>query len=253
MPFPDMPRRLRVGCCGFPLSLRRYAEEFSVVEVQQTFYQPPALRTLEKWRGAVPASFEFTLKAWQLITHEASSPTYRRLREQLSQQQRGEAGAFGLNATVLYAWRRTLACARMLGSRCVLFQCPARFAPTRTNKANLRDFFREIKPELLSSSGAGLLTCVWEPRGQWEAEEVRELCEELGLVHGVDPFQQSPVAGPFGYFRLHGRTGYRYRYSDQDLEQLREMAGKHASCYVLFNNISMLEDARRFQRLVGAG
>jgi uncharacterized protein YecE (DUF72 family) len=242
-----------VGCCGFPLGLHRYAEEFSVVEVQQTFYQPPALRTLGKWRGVVPVGFEFTLKAWQLITHEASSPTYRRLREELSQQQRREVGAFRLNATVLCAWRRTLACARTLGSRCVLFQCPARFGPTRTNKANLRDFFREIKPELLSSSGAELLTCVWEPRGEWEAEEVRELCEEFGLVHGVDPFHQNPMAGPFGYFRLHGRTGYRYRYSDQELEQLREMAGRHASCYVLFNNISMLEDARRFRRLAGLG
>jgi uncharacterized protein YecE (DUF72 family) len=334
MPVCDTPGSLRVGCCGFPLSLRRYAEEFWVVEVQQAFYQPPALRTLEKWRGAVPSDFEFALKAWQLITHEASSPTYRRLREELSQQQRRDVGAFRLNATVLYAWRRTLECARMLGSRCVLFQCPARFGPTPKNKANLRQFFREIKPDLLSPnpsitggeggrsrwppcgpkpSGGGPcaptphamhargdgrrgdasgsnpalaapspaaagsaqalkggttqpeterlappsqaepLRCVWEPRGEWEAEEVRELCEELGLVHGVDPFQQSPVAGPFGYFRLHGRTGYRYRYSDQELEQLREMAGKHASCYVLFNNISMLEDARRFQRLAHSG
>jgi uncharacterized protein YecE (DUF72 family) len=253
MPVCDTPRSLRVGCCGFPLSLRRYAEEFSVVEVQQTFYQPPLLRTLEKWRSAVPAGFEFTLKAWQLITHEARSPTYRRLREELSPQQRREAGAFRLNATVLHAWRRTLECARTLGCHCVLFQCPARFGPTPTNKVNLRDFFREIKPELLSSSGAGLLACVWEPRGEWQAEEVRELCEELGLVHGVDPFHQSPVAGPFGYFRLHGRTGYRYRYGDQELEKLREMAGRHDSCYVLFNNISMLEDARRFQRLASPG
>jgi uncharacterized protein YecE (DUF72 family) len=307
----DTSGGLRVGCCGFPLSLRRYVEEFSVVEVQQTFYQPPGLGTLEKWRRAVPGGFEFTLKAWQLITHEASSPTYRRLREELNPQQRREAGAFRLNSTVMYAWRRTLACARALGSRCVLFQCPARFAPTQTNKANLRDFFREINPELLSPnpsiagggdgrgawpcaptpqvvrargegrrggapgsnpalaalkrgatqpeterlappSWAEPLTCVWEPRGEWEAEEVRELCEELGLVHGVDPFDQNPVAGTFGYFRLHGRGGYRYRYSDQDLEQLREMAGKHAWCYVLFNNIFMLEDARRFQRLAGA-
>jgi uncharacterized protein YecE (DUF72 family) len=247
----DTPRSLRVGCCGFPVSLRRYAEEFSVVEVQQTFYQPPALHTLEKWRSTVPTGFEFTLKAWQLITHEASSPTYRRLREELIPQQRRDAGAFRLNATVMYAWRRTLECARTLGSRYVLFQCPARFAPTPTNKASLRDFFREIKPELVSSCGAVLLTCVWEPRGEWQGEEVRELCWELGLVHGVDPFQQSPVAGACGYFRLHGRGGYRYRYSDQELEQLREMAGKHPSCYVLFNNTSMLEDARRFQRLAG--
>jgi len=71
-------------------------------------------------------------------------------------------------------------------------------------------------------------------------------------VHGVDPFQQKATAGSFGYFRLHGRTGYRYRYSEQELEQLLVMAKKHASCYVLFNNISMLEDARRFQRLAGS-
>jgi len=224
MPARNTSAGLLVGCCGFPLSLRRYAEEFAVVEVQQTFYQPPALHTIEKWRGAVPGGFEFTLKAWQLITHEASSPTYRCLREELSQQQRREAGAFRLNATVMYGWRRTLECARTLGSRCVLFQCPARFASTLANKANLRDFFREIKPELLSSSGAEHITCVWEPRGEWQAEEVRELCEELGLVHGVDPFHQNSVAGGFGYFRLHGRTGYRYRYSDQDLAQLWEIA-----------------------------
>jgi uncharacterized protein YecE (DUF72 family) len=246
----DTPGCLRVGCCGIRIGLRRYVEEFSVVEVQQTFYQPPALGTLEKWRGTVPGGFEFTLKAWQLITHEASSPTYRRLREELSPQQRREAGAFRLNATVMYAWRRTLECARTLGSRCVLFQCPARFGPTQTNKANLRNFFREIKPELAPSSGTELLSCVWEPRREWEPEEVRELCEELGLVHGVDPFHQDPVAGLFGYFRLHGRTGYHYRYSDADLEQLREMAAKQASCCVLFNNVSMLEDARRFQRVV---
>jgi uncharacterized protein YecE (DUF72 family) len=252
MPGRDTPGSLRIGCCGFPLSLRRYAEEFSVVEVQQTFYQPPALRTLEKWRGSVGDEFEFTLKVWQLITHEATSPTYRRLGEELSPEQRREAGAFRQNAIVAYAWRRTLECARALGSRCILFQCPARFGPTPANRENLRAFFRHIKPDLVSAE-AGPLWCVWEPRGAWQAEEVRELCEELGLVHGVDPFQQSPTAGSFGYFRLHGRSGYRYRYTDQELEQLRAMVGKHTLCYVLFNNISMLEDARRFQRLAPSG
>ncbi|KGN41169.1 hypothetical protein N801_08795 [Knoellia aerolata DSM 18566] len=27
----------------------------------------------------VPADFEFTMKAWQVITHESNSPTYRRM------------------------------------------------------------------------------------------------------------------------------------------------------------------------------
>jgi len=43
--------------------------------------RPPNDQLLQKWRSAVPTAFEFTMKAWQVVTHEASSPTYRRLRD----------------------------------------------------------------------------------------------------------------------------------------------------------------------------
>jgi uncharacterized protein YecE (DUF72 family) len=241
---------LKVGCCGFPLSLARYAATFQVAEVQQTFYQPPLPRTLERWRGQVPSDFEFTLKAWQLITHEASSPTYRRLRAKLSDQQSREAGAFRVNSTVMAAWERTRECARLLGSRVVLFQCPARFGPTRENKANLRSFFRAVHRAAGAQPESERLTAVWEPRGTWKPEEVQELCEELGLVHAVDPYQQPTTTSGMGYFRLHGITGYRYRFTTADLEQLLMMARSRTPCYVLFNNIAMLADARRFQQLV---
>jgi uncharacterized protein YecE (DUF72 family) len=222
---------------------------FSVVEVQQTFYQPPRLATLSRWRSQVPGEFEFTLKAWQLITHESGSPTYRRLREKLNDQQRREAGAFRMNATVLGAWRRTCECARVLGSRIVLLQCPPSFTPTPEHKANLRGFIREISGDLPSGLRSTGLILVWEPRGDWKAEEVQEMCDELGLVHGVDPFMQRPTTSGLGYFRLHGRTGYRYRYTDADLLQLlRETAGR-TPCYVLFNNLAMRDDARRFREL----
>jgi uncharacterized protein YecE (DUF72 family) len=241
--------QVRVGCCGFPQALSRYARIFPVAEVQQTFYQPPQPRTLEKWRTQVPAEFEFTLKAWQLITHESNSPTYRRLREKLSERQRREAGAFRVNSTVMAAWQRTLESARALGSRVILFQCPARFTPTGENKANLKAFFGEVTRAFRAQPRAAELTFVWEPRGEWKHEEVRDLCAELGLVHGVDPFQRPPATAGLGYFRLHGRTGYRYRYTDEDLAHLLEWAQTGSRCYVLFNNISMLEDARRFQQL----
>jgi uncharacterized protein YecE (DUF72 family) len=242
--------KVRVGCCGFPQPLGRYARTFPVVEVQQTFYQPSLPKTLEKWRTLVPAEFEFTLKAWQLITHEATSPTYRRLREKLTREQRCEAGAFRVNSTVMSAWHRTLECAQALRSHVILFQCPARFTPTRENKQSLRAFFREVKRTRPAQLPAESHTFVWEPRGEWRPGEVHELCEELGLVHGVDPFRQAPRTASLGYFRLHGKTGYRYRYTDEDLARLLELAGLHLSCYVLFNNISMLDDARRFQELV---
>jgi uncharacterized protein YecE (DUF72 family) len=242
-----MNGNLLVGCCGFPLSLARYAETFPVVEVQQTFYQPPMLETLAKWRAQVPAEFEFTLKAWQLITHEASSPTYRRLREKLSDPQKKEAGGFRLSDTVMMAWERTLECARVLGSRVILFQCPARFAPSPENKASLRAFFREIRRPLGSATGDPPFTFAWEPRGDWETNEIRELCEELNLIHALDPLRQEGAIPGHAYFRLHGLTGYRYDYTDQDLARLLRLVRQRAFSYVLFNNISMLDDARRFQ------
>jgi uncharacterized protein YecE (DUF72 family) len=240
----------RIGCCGFPLSLARYAEMFPVVEIQQSFYQPPLPKTLERWRNQVPPDFEFTLKAWQLITHEASSPTYRRLRERLNEKQKREAGAFRLNDTVMGAWQRTLKCAQILRTGQILFQCPARFAPTDEHKDNLSSFFREIRREATAYPSQAPMTFLWEPRGEWQPEEVKELCAELGLLHAVDPFLQLPLTSGEGYFRLHGRTGYRYRYTDSDLRSLLDMVRRHEPCYVLYNNISMLEDARRFLKLV---
>ena len=71
---------IRVGCCGFPVKKETYYKTFSVVEIQQSFYQLPRIETGKRWKEETPRHFEFTMKAWQLITHEPSSPTYRRLR-----------------------------------------------------------------------------------------------------------------------------------------------------------------------------
>ena len=71
-----MPR-VKVGCCGFPRGMKDYFSHFRLVEVQQTLYKMPKLETALRWRQQAPSDFEFTLKAWQLITHPATSPTYR--------------------------------------------------------------------------------------------------------------------------------------------------------------------------------
>ena len=56
-----------------------YYRTFRLTEVQQTFYQPPRVQTLAAWRREAPREFEFSLKAWQLITPHAAqsyvSPT----------------------------------------------------------------------------------------------------------------------------------------------------------------------------------
>jgi hypothetical protein len=54
--------QIKVGCCGFAAAQKKYFELFKVIEIQQTFYQLPEIRTAEKWRDAAPPGFEFTMK-----------------------------------------------------------------------------------------------------------------------------------------------------------------------------------------------
>jgi uncharacterized protein YecE (DUF72 family) len=218
-------------------------EHFPVVEVQQTFYQPPQTETLKRWRAEAPEGFEFTLKAWMLITHEARSPVYRRLKRELTEREREGAGGFRASRIVREAWAMTLECAEALEARRVLFQCPASFKPTPPNLRRLRRFFREIERP-------GELRLLWEPRGEWPRELVSGLCRELGLTHVVDPFTTRTVTPEDCYFRLHGRKGFRYVYEPEELEELYEMLPDGQTSYVLFNNVRMLEDAARFQELV---
>ena len=87
---------LRVGTSGFgykewkgsfyptdlPASamLPYYAERFSTVEINNTFYRLPTEDGLQQWADAVPENFTFAFKAPQIITHrkrlkEVEDPT----------------------------------------------------------------------------------------------------------------------------------------------------------------------------------
>ncbi|MBI3637833.1 MAG: DUF72 domain-containing protein [Candidatus Rokubacteria bacterium] len=48
-----------------------YAERFSTVEINASFYRMPTPKTVAGWAAATPASFTFVLKAPQRITHFA--------------------------------------------------------------------------------------------------------------------------------------------------------------------------------------
>jgi uncharacterized protein YecE (DUF72 family) len=134
----------------------------------------------------------------------------------------------------------SLACAEALSARRILFQCPASFKPTKQNIQHLREFFRSIERPPESEF-------LWEPRGGWGDDHVRELCRELELTHVVDPFAARTVTPERCYFRLHGRTGFRYVYEDEELDELYQMLPEGETSYVLFNNVRMREDAERFQ------
>jgi uncharacterized protein YecE (DUF72 family) len=230
-----------VGCCGWTEAQSKYVADFPVIELQTTFYQPPANRVAERWRALAPAGFVFCMKAWQLITHTPASPTYRRLKHAVSSEESDLYGSFRPTEQVWLAWERSREIACILDAQVVVFQCPKSFLPTRENVRNFQRFFHDID--------RGGRTLAWEPRGEdWKSDLVRGLCRDAGLLHCVDPFDAEPAYGSTLYWRLHGRAGYHYRYTDEDLRELDRMRAEFADrpAYILFNNIYSKADALRF-------
>lgn len=226
--------------------MKNYAVHFPVVEVQSTFYEPPRDSVMMKWRATTPPFLEYTMKVWQLVTHSARSPTYRRMKRSLAPTD--DPGEFRDSAAVEEGWRRSLECAQVLSATAMLFQSPASFRPDPENVRRLTVFFERIR-----RPRARLL---WEPRGpQWvkNAGRAASLCRDLDLVHVVDPFVTTPVANAPVYWRLHGIASAHHSYTDDQLRQLHWMlqdTTQGEAAYVLFNNLPRINDAQRFCKLL---
>ncbi len=236
-----MNKIIKTGCCGFPVNKVEYFSKFRLIEIQNTFYQPPGIETLKKWRQIAPVTFEFSLKAWQLITHPPASPTYRKLKEPIPEKIKPNFGFFKITGEVFSAWETTRKAALALKASCIVFQCPASFKPMAENIKNLTVFFKKIKRDNF--------VFIWEPRGNWPEEKIKSLCRELNLIHAVNPFKAKSQYGKINYFRLHGNTGYRYQYKKEELLFLKKLCQKDIN-YVLFNNTSRWKDAQSFKNLI---
>jgi len=225
---------IRVGCCGFPTSMKRYFENYKLVELNSTFYEYPKLETVKGWREKAPGDFEFTVKAHQDISHKAK---------------------MRIEEASIQAFEKMKQICRTLNAKILLIQTPGSFRPDKLGEAE--KFFANINREDL--------TLVWETRGpEWEKpqvmEKLRQVLSRLNVVHVTDPFRILPAyTSRIVYFRLHGlgKELYYYQYTDEELRRLGEIAksfeAEGKTVYVLFNNLSMFEDGLRFIQYLSSG
>ena len=235
------------GVCGFPKSHARLFRDLALVEVQETFYRPVAVERAMRWRERAPPDFMFAVKASQFITHDATSATYRRSGLDLEKMQKGHYGLFMDTSEVWAGWTQTADVSKAVRARAIVFQTPETFGPTPENLRNLYAFFEKTT--------GGPWSLVWEPRAPWPSYVVEKVCTDLGLVHCVDPFAGESVTIGGAYFRLHGSPPgermYSYTYTDGDLTRLRDTAIEYDDAFVVFNNVTMYEDALRFRGIAG--
>ena len=247
---------IKVGCCGWAVrgGKEAYFRVFNLIELQDTFYKLPKISTAEKWRSIAPNSFEFTLKAWQVITHPPTSPTWKRAKLKIKPNMKDKYGFLRPTEENFRAWEQTLNICRALKAKICVFQTPPSFGFSNKNVENVKNFFSSI-----SRNGISL---AWEPRGTWNnhLDIVKKLCDSLDLIHVVDVFRRMPVSSHSTcYIRLHGigkgEVNYKYKYTDDDLMTLLNKVKElfnlgYAEVYVLFNNVYMADDALRFKKLI---
>ncbi len=239
---------MKVGCCGLAgLTLSEYAEKFDVIEIQATFYKLPLPTTALRWRRSVPERFEFTMKAFQGITHPISSPTWRRAGGQKPKEKQEFYGHLQLTDENFECWRRTLQIYSLLKATFCVINLPPSFNKTAENVKRLVNFFKKRTVNI----GIEFRHISWIK----DSKDTAEALKEVNAVHVVDPFTSKPlVEGNIQYFRLHGLGSrpYVYTYSDDDLKELRKIVQEQsaAKVYVMFNNTSMRDDAQRFIKLL---
>lgn len=252
----DRGRGVKVGCCGFAVKGGKtaYFKQFDLVELQSTFYKLPKLSTAERWRFEAPESFVFTMKAFQVVTHPWGSPTWQKARLSVDPDKAARYGLLRPTDENLSAWTQTATLAKALHAPVVVVQSPPSFTFSDEAAKNMTEFF--------STAERGTFQVAWEPRHpSWTAEKTRSLCRKLNLAHVVDPLREAAVSNDsLTYYRLHGlgERLYNYRYTDSDLTKLQDLAvglmstGQEAprDVYLLWNNISMAEDAFRFKKLL---
>lgn len=240
--------------------LRYYAERYPLVEVDATYYAPPAERTVRAWVSRTPAGFTFNIKAFSLLTQHPTRPGAlpAELRAAVPAGKKNVYARDLDTGVVDEVWDRFLAAlaplreAGKLGA--VLFQFPQWFPISRDNKRYLLECKRRCDP---------LPVCVEFRNRTWMEE--RNQSETLDFLASyavpyvcVDMPQGYPSSVPpvlaatadLAVVRFHGHSEkwtsrdiherFGYRYSDAELREwaprLRELAARARTTHVLMNN-----------------
>jgi uncharacterized protein YecE (DUF72 family) len=186
--------------------LKYYAQRFSTVEINYTFYRMPNVRTLQGWAKETPEGFAFTLKAPRRITHDL------RLRD---------AGD-----VLTYFCDTAKALKKKLGA--LLFQLPPFL---KKDLPRLEDFLHQMPPGFRPA---------FEFRNQsWFSDDIYECLRRFDAALCIAehdersaPFEQT---ANFGYFRLR-----KPDYTDADLAawaaRLVEAGTRWSETFVYFKH-----------------
>jgi uncharacterized protein YecE (DUF72 family) len=251
--------------------LRYYAERFSTVEVDSTYYRLPDEEMVSRWDERTPDGFVMHVKAFGMMTRHPvraeQLPPDLRKGAPVDDRGRVDRPPRELRAEAFARFHAALEPLRSAGKLGgVLLQFPSYVVA----KDLSRDYLAWAVEQL-----RGDRPLVEYRHRSWLDEENRAatlaFLEELGATHVVVDAPQTEAknlvptvvaaTSPLAYVRLHGRNAatwnvrggsasdrFDYLYSEEELREwagpLRELADEADEVYVLFNNNRWSRTAR---------
>jgi len=238
--------------------LAYYARQFPIVEVDSTYYGPPAEQTTRLWAERTPKNFTFNIKAFSLLTGHPTkvSAIYRDLRPETDKKNVYPGDLPPQSYEEI--WTRFLSAldplveAKKLGA--LLFQFPPWFGIRKSNKEYLLEVAARCKPlrpvfELRNASwfaGANQNETL-----DWlRAHNLPYVCVDMPQGHKSSVPPVVAATADLAVVRFHGHSDkwtsrdihekFGYRYSRRELEEwvpkLVELAGQADQTQVFMNN-----------------
>lgn len=238
--------------------LAYYAGKFPLVEVDSTYYSPPAEQTVGLWAARTPEHFTFNIKAFSLLTGHPTrvAAIYKDLRPETEKKNIYpddlDPQAYEDVWTRFLSALEPLAAVGKLGA--ILFQFPPWFTIRRSNKQFLLEVAQRCRP----------LPVAVEFRHQsWfdgdNQQETLDLlrkhrlpfvCVDMPQGHRSSIPPVVTATADLALARFHGHSDkwtskdiyekFGYRYSEQELAQwvpkLRDLSSQAGRTHVLMNN-----------------
>jgi uncharacterized protein YecE (DUF72 family) len=160
----------RVGETRLPKNFKRYAKQFSLLEIDCEPGTVPGKSRLEACAAAAPAGFVFSL----VVPSRVASL---------------ESGA-----DVDRAWKASQSVARILRPRWWVVRTPPEARPTRRVRESLASLVARLKDDGMRVA--------WEPRGVWDETAAGETADAIGATLVTDIAREAPRPGSVLYARL---------------------------------------------------
>jgi hypothetical protein len=171
--FSNYPRTMttaRVGETRLPKNFKRYAKQFSLLELDCEPGNVPGKSRLEACAAEAPSGFTFSLVLPSRVASLETGPEFDK------------------------AWKAASSVARVLRAQWWVVRTPPEVRPTRRSRESLGALVARLKE--------GGMRVAWEPRGVWDEVAAGETADAIGASLVQDIAREVPRPGRVLYSRL---------------------------------------------------